>query len=166
MTTAIGDSTPRDGGSDRARGPRSGDRRLTKVSIRRGVRVILPQGAFDESVAAEVGTLIDAHDGPAVVDLGECLLTSIDLLQLALTSQLERRMSRLAVACRRGTGRRMLQRAGIDRRLAVFLSVEDAIQAHLFRRAGIGPGWGAPPSGGDRPRAAGPGPRMDPRQTG
>lgn len=140
MATAVDDAEPRDGGHQaQERGP--DEPRHAKVSVCRGVRVIVPQGAFDDPVRAEVAALIDADGGPVVVDLGECLLTSVDVLEFLLTSPQDRSATALAVACRRGTGRQMLHRAGINRRLAVFLSVEDAIQAHLFRRAGIGPGW-------------------------
>jgi hypothetical protein len=141
MPTTVDDDESRDGGPDRPRERRTDDLPHTRVSIRRGVRVIAPQGVFDDPVTAEVEALIDADPGQAVVDLGECVLTNVDVLQFLLTAQRDRAAAGLAVACRRGTGRQMLHRAGIHRQLAVFLSAEDAIQAHLFRRAGIGPGW-------------------------
>jgi hypothetical protein len=141
MPITVDDDESRDGGPDRPRQPRPDDLPHTKVSIRRGVRVIAPQGVFDDPVTAEVEALIDADPGPAVVDLGECVLTNVDVLQFLSTAQQDRTAAGLAISCGRGTGRQMLHRAGIDRQVAVFLSVEDAIQAHLFRRAGIGPGW-------------------------
>lgn len=123
--------------------PHGGEARI--VQVRRDPAVVIrPVGALDEDLADEIRELaLEAH-APVVVDLGDCVLTSRrSIRRIALAWQLYR--PQLCVVCRRDSGRPMLARAGIADHLAVFDSVDEALESlQRLGREGWAPGAGRP----------------------
>jgi hypothetical protein len=111
-----------------------------------GVTVLRPQGALDASVLGELDDLLRrlAPDVPALIDLSDCVLADPPRLADLDPRRWGRTAECSCVACRRGTGRLLLARSGVGRRMAMFSTSEDAVQARILADEGYGPGWWVP----------------------
>ena len=110
------------------------------------VVVATPLGVLDEATVLELDQVLAERPGiPVVIDLDHCAVTSQAAL-LALDPARWGRPADLAcLVCGRLTARRLVARAGVAARLAVFQRTADAVQALILSRAGYGRGWGAVP---------------------
>lgn len=118
------------------------DAASTSVRLRweQGVLVVAPQGSLHE-LAEHLDEVHDTqHDGPILFDLSDCVIEPGDL-DLFSPERWKGLAGRVAIACQRISGRRLLHVAGVGEHLAVFMSVADALQAELHRRRGHGSGW-------------------------
>lgn len=123
--------------------PEGGEARI--IQVRRDPAVVIrPVGALDEALADDIRELaLEAH-APVVLDLGDCVLTNRrSIRRVALAWKLYR--PHLCIVCHRDGGRQMLERAGIPDHLAVFDSLDEAMDAlHRFGRDGWSPATAAP----------------------
>lgn len=110
---------------------------------RQGVLVLRPQGPVDSSVIERVRTLVRDASTPVVIDLDESILVD----RAALDEVVRRRSFvpspsfDMCLVSKRLSCRRLLGHVGLSATIAVFQSIEDAIQARLHEAAGYGSGW-------------------------
>lgn len=111
------------------------------VDTVRGVSVIRPQGALDQTVAEQVRAALRDAAGPVAIDLDECTLIDPDSLERMVVDADGPPEAEVSIVCRRLTCRQLLGRAGIADRVAVFVRLGDALQARVFEADGYGDGW-------------------------
>lgn len=106
-----------------------------------GVVVLRPVGGLDRQLADEIRRCALEANAPVVVDLSDCILidpASVDRLTLGGAWQ----RPPMSVVCHRASGRELLVRAGVHRRLPIFAGVEEAVE-DLRPWTRDAPGWPA-----------------------
>jgi hypothetical protein len=128
------------------RGPReSSHAAQPRIAFRRehGILVLRPVGTLDRRLTERLRRAVLDASRPVAVDLDTCDVEPAALDRIAVDPKLFSVPELCLVA--RSPGRRdQLGRAGLDRRFALFATVDDALQARAFARAGYGPGWTRP----------------------
>lgn len=122
-----------------------------RVSLRSGVRIATPQGLLDRACLRELDLLADGPDEPLVIDLSECTLTAVGVLDDLDPVRWHRTSATVLVACHRATGRRLLERRGVADRLHVVGRVDDALRRLLGDRLSSASAPGTPTPDGRRP---------------
>ena len=106
------------------------------------VLVVSPGPVLDDANIARLDDVLDtAPSVPVVIDLTQTMITNRLMLDRLDPGRWNRTPEQACVACSRVTGRELITRAAVGRRLAVFHRVEDAIQARVLAAAGYGHGW-------------------------
>ena len=116
-----------------------------RIAFRRehGVVVLRPVGALDRRLTERLRRAVLDASRPVVVDLDSCDVEPAVLDRIAVDPKLFSVPELCLVA--RSPGRRdLLACAGLDRRFALFATIDDALQARAFAREGYGPGWMRP----------------------
>jgi hypothetical protein len=92
------------------------------------VAVLCPRGGLDFEVAEELRELALGAHAPVVIDLRECVLIHPESIhRLAVDRALYR--PQLCLVCPRQSGRELLRLAAVDEHLAIFATVERALEA-------------------------------------
>jgi STAS domain len=109
-----------------------------------GVTVLKPTGVLTAPLPESLRDAIvaAASKGPLIVDVSEVTLISVAGLVDSLCETYPT-PGECCLVCPRGSGRALIQSWRPARRIAVFLSVGDALQARRFERAGYLGGWRA-----------------------
>ena len=105
--------------------PPSEPARVTQLR-RDGVSIIRPTGRLDADLADEIRHLALEARAPVVVDLDDCVLIDPAAV-LRIVSGWEFFRPEMCVVSSRPGARQLLQRAGVDAELAVFPSVDHAM---------------------------------------
>lgn len=113
-------------------------------------RLIMLGGSCAEELAEPDRRLIcmEAAAGPVIVDLSGLAVTDPPAVR-RLAIDVAGAASAVDGWCfttGRMTSRLLLLRAGVGSIAAVFLTVQDALQARVLRDAGYGPGWAPVPT--------------------
>lgn len=120
------------------------DRRL-EVTTRGRVAIVALHGGLDEVVATMlIPALTNAARGRDAVVLVLDDVTLLDraaLVKVCTVIDVLPRPSSCCIVAGRLSGRMVLRRWGLQRSLAIFSSVGDALQARTFAEIGYGPGW-------------------------
>ena len=104
------------------------------------VGVVAPHGVFDGRELRRLDRAMQQGAAASVViDLTECTLADPTAVSELQSIRWDLAAGQVCLVCRRLSGRRLLGRFGV--RLAVFGTVEDAVQALLLLDAGYGRGW-------------------------
>jgi anti-anti-sigma regulatory factor len=91
------------------------------------VAVLSPRGGLDFEVAEELRELALGAHAPVVIDLGECVLIHPESIhRLAADQALHR--PQMCLVCPRQSGRELLRLAAVDEHLAIFGTVEGALE--------------------------------------
>ena len=107
--------------------------------------VVGPLEVFDQPMLSAVDELVSEWpDGPVVIDLNHCVLTSTPVLVGLDPARWGRTDAEVCLVCSRLSGRQLLARAGATARMALFQRTEDALQAKRFFDSGYGFGWSGP----------------------
>lgn len=105
------------------------------------VLVLSPQGGLDAAVVDELSSAVRAATSPVLIDLNDCIVVDPHLLRSSRLRRELRAARDVCIACRRLTARRLLARTSVLEHVAVFQSVQDALQARVLQRDGYGSGW-------------------------
>lgn len=94
-----------------------------------GVLVLGPDGVLDDDGIVELDQILRTSDDVAIIDLGDCVLGSSDVLDRIDPTRWNRTRRQVCVVCRRFSGRRLLARTGVTTRIGVFPTVGEAVRA-------------------------------------
>ena len=106
------------------------------------VTVVVPQGTLDGDALRQVLDAVELSEiGGLLIDLSECVIIDLGVRESLVPEFWGLDSDRFCLVCGRLSGRRLLARAGLHERVAVFASTGDAHQARRMHRCGYGPGW-------------------------
>ena len=106
------------------------------------VTIVVPQGTIDLEVLSRVHDTVQFGATDALlIDLSECVITDLGVRDSLVPGYWGLEPIRFCLVCSRLSGRRLLAKAGLNDRVAVFASTGDARQARSMHRSGYGPGW-------------------------
>lgn len=114
----------------------------SRIAFRRehGVIVLRPVGALDRRLTERLRRAVLDARRPVIVDLDTCEVEASVLDRIAVDPKLFS-VPELCLVARSPGCRDLLVLAGLDRRFALFATIDDALQARAFAREGYGPGW-------------------------
>jgi hypothetical protein len=114
-----------------------------------GALVLAPEGVFDGAVLRAVDRAVATWRATVVLDLSSCALTHTGVLEQLDPGRWSPPLADVRVVCPRRSARRLLARAGLATRLALFSSVDEAVPASEGA-VGNSPGVGGVASGEPR----------------
>jgi hypothetical protein len=114
------------------------------VEERHGVVIVTPLGTLHDPLPAGLVEQLEASARrPVIVDLTQITLVSATPVMgvAGWVIGTSHQADPCCVVCSRATGRALLRKWHVDRSLAIFRSVGDALQARRFGDDGYGAGW-------------------------